>query len=175
MTGRPIIAHLKAIYFLLKRYRIEGPSCGFPHFACWIPYVMHPAFFTLPSRSLSTSIPPLFQDPSFSQFTQQQRNKGIDNSSIDDTRNTVLLLQTDYKTNRRCYCPSPRRHPGPHSRLLLRRAYIPLLPSTTRRTDEPDDRLQTSPFPQSTSARRQRLPCLWVGDLEPEQQHGEDG
>ena len=137
--------------------------------------VMHLAFFALLTHSLSTSIPPLLQDPSFSQVTQQQRNKGKDNSSIDDTRNTVLLLQTDYKANRRYYRPSPRRHFGPRNRLLLRRAHIPLLPSTTRRTDEPDDRLQTSPSPQSTIARRQRLPCLWVGDLEPERQHGEDG
>ena len=138
--------------------------------------VMHPAFFALLTHSLfHFYTPPLLQDPSSSQVTQQQRNKGKDNSSIDNTRNAVLLLQTDYKANHHYYRPSPRRHPGPHNRLLLRQAHTPLLPSTTRRTDEPDNRLQTSPFLQSTVAQRQRLPCLWVGDLEPERQHGEDG
>ena len=112
--------------------------------------------------------------PFISQVTQQQRNKGEDNSSIDDTRNAVLLLQADYKANHRCFHPSPRRRPGPRSRQLLRRVHIPLLPSTTRRTDEPDNRLQTSLAPQSTAVQRQRLPCLWVGDREPERQHGED-
>ena len=106
-------------------------------FVNFLMLVMHPAFFALLTHSFSTSIPPLLQDPSFSQVTQQQRNKSKDNSSIDDTRNAVLLLQTDYKANRHYYRPSPRCRPGPRNRLLLRRAHIPLLPSTTRRTDEP--------------------------------------
>ena len=130
--------------------------------------VMYLAFFALLFYHSFTS----FLQAHVHSNTRQAKDK--DNSSIDDTRNAVLLLQTDYKANCRYSRPSPRHHPGPRSKPLLRQVHNPLPPSTTRRTDGPDDHLQTSPSPRSTVARRQRLPCLWVGDLEPERQHGED-
>ena len=110
-------------------------------------------------------------------------HKSRDNERTKAKITVVLMIQetryycykTDYRSNHRCSHPSPKHRPGPRNRQFLRRVHILLLPSTTRRTDEPDNHLQASPAPQSAAVRRQRLPCLWVGDLEPERQHGKDG
>ena len=88
---------------------------------CHAPGIFCPYFYYL--------LPSFFK-PTFTSNTRQA--KGENNSSIDDTRNVVLLLQTDYKANHHHSRPSPKHCLGPCSRPLLRRVRIHPLPTTTR-------------------------------------------
>ena len=103
---------------------------------------MHLAFFAL------TFI--VFYLYSNSMFTSNTRQtKGKDNSSIEDTRNTILLLRLDYLANYRYSCPSPTHRPGPRSKALLRRACTHPLPTAIRQIGALNDPLQSSPSPPS--------------------------
>ena len=124
----------------------HGNVCEFTY--CHAPGIFHPYFYYL--------LPSFFK-PMITSNTRQA--KGKHNSSIEDTRNAVLLLQSDYKANCRYFCPSLKRHPGPHSKLLLHQAHIHPQPTTTQQTGELGGPLQSSPSPPSVAAQRQRLPC----------------
>ena len=66
-----------------------------------------PFFDTL----FSTSIPFLLQDPSFSQVTQQQKNKRHTSNDIaKPIQDVIITIQGHYWTNHCYYRPNPKHH-----------------------------------------------------------------